>query len=134
MRVVFDTNTIVSALLFGGKVAWLTDHWRNRVATSLVSQETADEFLNVLQYPKFGLSEAQIEAFAARYLPFAERIEVPATGLVVPACRDPKDRMFLELALSGHADVLVSGDNDLLALNGRVPFDIDNPAKYGARF
>ena len=55
MRVVFDTNTAISALLFGRSLAWLVDHWRSRVAVPLVSRATADEFLRTLHYPKFGL-------------------------------------------------------------------------------
>jgi len=69
MRVVFDTNTVISALLFGGALSWLVQHWHSRVSVSLVSRATADEFLRVLGYPKFGLTVAQSEAFAARYLP-----------------------------------------------------------------
>lgn len=134
MRVVFDTNTVVSALLFGGRLAWLVDHWRSRIATLLVSRTTADEFIRVLQYPKFGLPVADIEAHAARYLPFGERIEVVESALIVPDCRDPKDRPFLALAIAGRADVLVSGDDDLLSMNGKVSFQIDTPAQYGGRF
>ena len=61
-RVVFDTNTVVSALLFGGALSWLVEHWRSRVSVPLVSRATAGEFLRVLHYPKFGLSDAETEA------------------------------------------------------------------------
>ncbi|MBI3041476.1 MAG: putative toxin-antitoxin system toxin component, PIN family [Betaproteobacteria bacterium] len=134
MRVVFDTNTVVSALLFGGSLAWLVDHWRSRISVPLVSRATADEFLRTLQYPKFGLSTADIESYVARYLPLAERTEVDETALSIPECRDPKDRPFLALALAGHADVLVTGDDDLLSLGGAVPFQIETPAQYAKRF
>jgi len=56
MRVVFDTNTVISALLFGGSLGWLVAHWQNELVTPLVSRETAQELLRVLGYPKFGLS------------------------------------------------------------------------------
>ena len=134
MRVVFDTNTVVSALLFGGRLAWLVDHWRSRASTPLLSRATADEFLRVLRYPKFGLTDTDIEDFAARYLPFGERIDVIETAVNVPDCRDPKDRRFLALAIVGGADVLVSGDADLLGLNDAVSFQIETPARYAERF
>ena len=134
MRVVFDTNTVVSALLFGGKLAWLVDHWRSRTATLLVSRTTAYELIRVLHYPKFGLQLADIEAYVTRYLPFGERIEVVESTLIVPDCRDPKDRPFLALAIAGRADVLVSGDDDLLGLNDEVSLKIETPAQYRSRF
>ena len=65
IRVVFDTNTVISALLFGGALSWLVPHWQLRVSVPLVSCATADEFLRVLRYPKFGLSDADSDAFAA---------------------------------------------------------------------
>ncbi len=133
-RVVFDTNTVISALLFGGALSWLVEHWRSRVSVPLISRASADEFLRVLRYPKFGLIEAETEAFAARYLPHAERVELDEAALVLPDCRDPKDRMFLALAEAGRADVLVTGDGDLLALRGRTRFQIETPELYRARF
>ena len=81
MRVVFDTNTVVSALLFGRGMSWLVDHWRSGVSVPLVSRATASDFIGVLRYPKFGLSDEKVEAFVARYLPFAERVEVDETVL-----------------------------------------------------
>ena len=126
-RVVFDTNTVVSALLFGGTISWLVAHWRSRVSVPLVSRATAGELLRVLHYPKFGLADAETEAFAARYLLFAERIDVDEGALVLPQCRDPKDRMFLALAEAGRADVLVTGDDDLLVLRGQTRFPLETP-------
>ena len=134
MRAVFDTNTVVSALLFGGTLSWLVEHWRSRVSVPLVSRATAGEFLRVLHYPKFGLTAAESEAFAARYLQFAERIDVDEGALVLPQCRDPEDRMFLALAEAGRADVLVTGDDDLLVLRGQTRFALETPEQYRARF
>ena len=134
IRVVFDTNTVISALLFGGGLSWLVDHWRSGAAVTLVSRATANELLRVLRYPKFGLSDDNIEVFAARYLPFAERIEVDESAFALPACRDPNDRMFLALAGAGRADTLVTGDDDLLILRGNTQFSIETPEQYHGRF
>jgi putative PIN family toxin of toxin-antitoxin system len=132
-RVVFDTNTVISALLFGGALSWLVEHWRSGVSVPLVSRATAGEFLRVLHYSKFGLSDVETEVFAARYLPFAERVDVDEGAMVLPECRDPDDRMFLTLAEVGRADVLVTGDGDLLALSGQTRFLVETPEQYRAR-
>nr|VFJ75697.1 MAG: putative toxin-antitoxin system toxin component, PIN family [Candidatus Kentron sp. FW] len=135
MRVVFDTNTVVSALLFGGSLNWLVAHWQDElVVTPLVSRETAGELLRVLGYPKFGLSREEIDALASRYLPFAERIEITGNDPGLLQCRDVHDRKFIGLAISGDADVLVSGDSDLQALRGQLPFTVETPKEYRARF
>lgn len=134
MRVVFDTNTIVSALLFRGATSWLVGHWQSGEITPMVSRETARELLRVLAYPKFGLLPAQTEAVATRDLRHAKRVECSCDAASLPLCRDPNDQMFLRLAGAGRADVLVSGDKDLLCLRGTTPFIIETPAEYRCRF
>jgi len=125
LRAVFDTNVVVSALLFSaGRLAWLRAAWRSRRAVPLVSRPTAEELLRVLGYPKFGLSAAERESLLADYLPYAELVAPPQRKPRLPRCRDPYDKPFLELALVAQADVLVSGDDDLLALAGRFAVPI----------
>ena len=134
MRVVFDTNTIVSALLFRGITSWLVGHWQSGEVAPIVSRETARELLCVLAYPKFGLSVAQSEAVATRYLRHAQRVEFTGEDASLPLCRDPNDQMFIRLAGAGRADILVSGDKDLLDLRGTTPFIIETPMEYRRRF
>ena len=134
MRVVFDTNTIVSALLFRGVASWLVGHWQSGEVTLMVSRETARELLRVLAYPKFGLSPAQAEAVATRYLRHAERVECAGEDTSLPLCRDPNDQMFIRLALTGRADLLASGDKDLPSLRGTTPFVIESLIEYRRRF
>ena len=116
MRVVLDTNVLVSALVLNpGGFAWLNSAWKSRNLVPLLSTDTLPELVRAVQYPKFRTSyTAIIEAFAD-YLSWCEMVTVPA-GLPVPACRDPRDVPFLELAVAGQADALVSRDRDLLAL------------------
>jgi uncharacterized protein len=133
-RVVFDTNTVISALLFRGQLSWLVEHWRSGLSITLISRPVANELLRVLHYPKFALSEPQIEALASLYLPYAERIEVDPTAVTVPQCADPGDQMFLELVEAGRADVLITGDRDLLSMRGRIDGAIETPATFRKRF
>lgn len=63
----------------------------------------------------------------ADYLPRCETVTA-GTEIAVPHCRDPFDRPFLELALSGRADALVTGDGNLLALAPVLPVSILTPA------
>lgn len=118
-RVVFDTNVVLSALLFpGGRMAELRSLWRRGHAVPLACRETTRELLRVLTYPKFRLAEADREALLGDYLPFCEVIALPEKLPEVPPCRDKQDLVFLHLAYVAKADCLVSGDADLLALAG----------------
>lgn len=132
LRVVFDTNTVISALAFtAGRLAWLRAHWRERRSVPLVSQGTAAELKWVLAYRKLKLSpEYQIELLGD-YLGYCEITGV--TEACPIRCRDMKDQLFLDLAQSGNADLLVTGDDDLLTLAGRTAFVIENPEAYRHR-
>ena len=131
MRVVFDTNTVISALLFGhGRLSGLRDHWRNNDVVTLVSRPTVDELIRVLTYPKFDLDKIEIEALLADYLPFAEAVAVSSQPQS-PRCRDIDDQMFVDLAIQGRADVLVTGDRALLAMDFGVT--IEKAADYRHR-
>lgn len=128
-RAVFDTNVVLSALLFpAGRLAWLRAHWREGGAAPLVSPATARELMRVLGYSKFRLSEQYRMEALALYLPYCESIEVTETCPVL--CRDAKDQPYLDLAQSGKADVLVTGDRDLLALASQTAFVIETPEAY----
>ena len=134
-RIVFHTNVVVSALLFAqGRLAVLREFWRVGRAIPLVSRPTTEELLRVLAYPKFKLSEADREDLLAEFLPFVEIVTIPDPAPRTPPCRDPHDVPFLELAIAGKADALVSGDVDLQALAGRFPIDILTPEQWLAGF
>lgn len=124
-RAVVDTNLVVSALVLArGRTFELRTDWQAGRFDPLVSRSTATELLRVLAYPKFQLSEAEREDLLADYLPYCTTVRVPSKLPTVPACRDPFDVPFLELAIVADADYLVTGDKDLLSLAKRFPVAI----------
>lgn len=130
LRVVLDTNVLVSALVFRtGNPAALRGAWQAERIRPMASHETASELIRVLAYPKFQLTDIERQELLAEYLPWCESITVPA-DIVVPEVRDADDRMFLRLALAGAADALVTGDQDLLSLT-EFPIPIMSPARIG---
>jgi putative PIN family toxin of toxin-antitoxin system len=131
-RVVFDTNVVLSALLFTrGRLSWLVGHWQAGNCAPLISRTTTAELARILAYPRFHLTiEEQLEALAG-YIPFCEAIGIARSFPVL--CRDPKDQPFLELADGGKADLLVTGDDDLLVLAGQTAFAIETPEAYRQR-
>ncbi len=117
IRAVLDTNVLLSALLFGGRLEGLHRAWRAGRLRLVLSRETADELLRVLAYPKFRLTPAEITfLFDVEILPFAEVVDVPASECKRRWSRDPDDDKFIRCAMAGKCSRLVSGDDDLLSL------------------
>ena len=136
VRVVLDTNTVLSALLFPrGRLAWIRDLWTAGRILPLVCRATVRELIDALAYPKFKLDQGEIQTLLAAYLPFTETIDVNDDAIEnVPLCRDPDDQVFLRLAAIGQAVVLVSGDGALLEMAEQVPFAIESAAEFRKRF
>lgn len=117
LRVVLDTNVVLSALVFGGGAAGRVRRaWQQDALLPLASTATVKELVRVLAYPKFRLSQAEQDELLADYLPYTKTVRIPQPPPQVPACRDVLDAPFMHLAVAGRAHVLVSGDQDLLAI------------------
>lgn len=115
-RLVLDTNTLISRVLIPGGVAGRAVDKALLEGLPLVSEETMAELVRVLNRPKFDryVSIEDRQQFIrllggiVRMVPIRHRIAV---------CRDPKDDMFLHVALNGEARTLITGDQDLLVLH-----------------
>ena len=116
MRFVFDTNVIVSAALLAGSVPRQAFDKALDEGRILISTPVLLELSEVLGREKLNkyLLESERMRFLVALLKETELIEITTS---VTACRDDKDNKFLELAVSGNADYIVSGDEDLLVLN-----------------
>ena len=118
IRAVLDTNVLISALLFDqGRLRWLRPCWQSGRLTPLLAPPTLRELLRVLAYPKFRLDPHDRERLLEDLLPWCKSWTAP----IPPGphrVRDPHDQVFLDLALAAEASALVSGDADLLALQG----------------
>ena len=120
-RVVIDTNCVISALLFSHqKMAWLRHGWQSGQIIPLVNKQTARELLKVLTYPKFKLAKAEQALLLADFLPYTETVSIQTTTNDLPIVRDQDDQVFLTLAVVGKAEVLVTGDNDLLVIKDHL--------------
>ena len=127
-KVVIDTNVLVSALLFGGSPGKLVALWKERCIQPLSSRDIMEEYLRVLAYPKFRLTEEEIEyLFSQELLPWFEVITVQSGQPFV--MDDPSDDKFIWCALEGGAEAIISSDQNLLRLRScQVP--IFSPSEF----
>lgn len=124
--VVFDTNVLLSAVLLPRSTPRLSfDHARAR-GVLLYSTATIQELEAVLRRPKFD-RYTTLDARLRFLTAFIRDSEFVIVAEVITECRDPKDNKFLELAVSGMATHLVSGDSDLLELHPFRGIAILNP-------
>ena len=115
VKVVVDTNVLVSALLFGGKPGKLIPLWQRGTIRPLASKEIIDQCLRVLTYPKFKLAEEDINFLLYQeILPYFEIVDFEPRPLIIK--KDPEDDKFIRCALVGKAKWVISGDRHLLAL------------------
>ena len=131
MTVVVDTNVVVSGLFWDGLPFEVVAACVAGKARLAVTPEILTEYENAghefqVKHPAvfFGQMLSQIAATAQL---------VEALSLDGPVCRDPKDDMFIACALAAKADCLVSGDRDLLVLDGKFGFAIVRPREFLAR-
>jgi len=124
-RVVLDTHLVLSALVFhSGRFKPLRVFWQEGIMTPLVSKTTTAELIRALGYAKFKLAATEQEELLADYLPYCSTVALSDPPPQMPECRDPADAPFLQLALAGKADALVTGDKDLLVLTETFPCPI----------
>ncbi|HEY5869985.1 MAG TPA: putative toxin-antitoxin system toxin component, PIN family [Candidatus Tectomicrobia bacterium] len=116
IRYVFDTNTLVSSALFESSKPGQALRLALRRGRVLLSSSTLAELAEVLQREKFTryVTAAEREAFL---IAFVDRALFLEPSEEIRACRDAKDDKFLELAVSGRAAHIISGDEDLLVLH-----------------
>ncbi len=112
MKVVLDSNVVISAIFWSGIPGKILEHWMQGRFQLLLSLEVFDEYQEIVERlaKKYALSSGSHvlnQIFMGAQL-------VDATDIQTPHCDDPDDVMFLRLAIAGRADYLVSGDKHLL--------------------
>lgn len=132
-RWVVDTNLLISRLLTpGGVAAQAVDRAMER-GILLVSDNTLQELTEVLERPRFEryVSKDKRLRFLALLSGVARRVHITRQ---FQACRDPKDDKFLDVAFSGQAKAILTGDQDLLVLQTFQGIAILTPALFLAAY
>ena len=132
MRVVLDTNVLISAVFFAGFPERILDAWVDRQFDMLASVEILREYRQVVarlerQFPSI---EAQpLIDLITRYCHLVEPAAVPRS-----ACEDPDDLKFLGCAKAGRAGCVVSGDHALLRASGFEGIEVLTPRVFVKRY
>ena len=128
-RFVIDTNVIVSALIFPSsppRLAFNKAYDEGKILASRVTILELEEVVNRKKFDKYISKEKRLQ-FIAKFFDDVEIIEIVEP---VVACRDRKDDKFLELAVNGNADCIITGDRDLLILHPFRNIHIISPNEF----
>ncbi len=125
-RFVIDTNVLISALLFKSSVPFRGLELAEKQGIILYSEATLKELERVLNRSKFDkyLSQEERRVFLLKFVTASQLVNITET---IAVCRDEKDNKFLELAVSGNANMIITGDLDLLVLNPFQSIEILTP-------
>lgn len=133
VRVVVDTNVVLPALT--GNMPernWLRELWMTGRIITLVNEETLAELREKIFERSPSPREYQADLFVRKTMrPYQQRWEsIPVKAVQSPICRDPRDQKFIDLALVGNADYLVTRDRDLTDMDEGLPFQVVNDAEF----
>ena len=133
MRLILDTNILVSAFVFKSETANIVVRDAAKKHTLLFSESTFKELKSTLLKPKFS-EIAELPTIRNFIFNLARIGEFIDPKVKITECRDPKDNKFLELAVAGNADCIVTGDKDLLVLNPFRGIKIISPSDFLIQF
>jgi putative PIN family toxin of toxin-antitoxin system len=132
LRIVLDTNVIVSGLLNpGGNPGRVLDLFLAGEVTLIVDDRILAEYRAVLRRPKFGLDAADVSDFLDLLEAESERVAATPFGSKLP---DESDRAFLEVALAAGAESLVTGNVRHFRLPNVGRLSVDSPAEFVRRW
>ena len=112
LKAVFDTNILVSAWFWEGNESKLIESVEEGIVHGYSSRQLIEELCRTLRYPKFSLSQDEVESIRSYYLLVFKIVSPKQAINIIP--EDPSDNMVLECALEAEADYIVSGDHHLL--------------------
>jgi putative PIN family toxin of toxin-antitoxin system len=114
LRIVLDTNVLISAVISEGKPRQLVRLASQKRFVLIKSEEIVKEYVKVLQREKFGMTGQEVVKAKNALLKTGKTVKVTSRRRVIR--EDPDDDIFLNAALDGNADYIVTGDPHLLNL------------------
>jgi len=128
VKVVLDTNVLISGIYFGGLPGKILEAWGARRFQLLVSTEILQEYLNVAERLADRYAGVEYESVLGLIIQNAELVQ--PSDLPEPVSTDPDDDKFLACALAGDSTIIVSGDSDLINVSGYCGIKVLTPKAF----
>jgi len=128
VKVVLDTNVLISGIYFGGLPGKILEAWGARRFQLLVSTEILQEYLDVAERLADRYAGVEYESILGLIIQNAELVQ--PSDLPEPVSTDPDDDKFLACALAGDSTIIVSGDSDLINVSGYCGIKVLTPKAF----
>jgi putative PIN family toxin of toxin-antitoxin system len=132
MKIVLDTNVLISGIYFSGPPGTILQAWRSGKFQLAVSIEILEEYLNVAERLANRYAGVEYEGILGLIVQNAELVQ--AADLPKPVSEDPDDDKFLACALASNTRIIVSGDSDLLRVSGYADIRVITPKRFISEF
>jgi len=132
VKVVLDTNVLISGIYFGGIPGKILEAWGARRFQILVSTEVLQEYLDVVERLADRYAGVEYESILGLIIQNAELVQ--PSNLPESVSRDPDDDKFLACALAGNSTTIVSGDSDLLNVSGYCGIRVLTPKAFVSEY
>ena len=132
MKIVLDTNVLISGIYFSGSPGRIVEALSSRKLQLCVSLEILEEYLNVAERLANRYTGVEYEAILGLIVQNSQLVE--AAALPEPVSEDPDDDKFLACALASNTLIIVSGDSDLLKVAGYADIQVLTPKEFIAEF
>ena len=130
MKIVLDTNVLVSGIFWGGTPFRILEHWMSDDIEIIATPDILNEYVRVISF--VGKKQAELRTQWIDLLTTNMTIIEKQISLAIS--RDPDDDKFLECAVSGDVDFIVSGDDDLLTLKSIHAIPIIKPSDFISKY
>ncbi len=132
MKIVLDTNVLVSGMFYSGPPSKILDGWRGGKFKLVLTPEILSEYKIIVEH--LGKGFPTIESSLFLELLVIESEMCNPLALIHPVCTDPDDDKFFAAAISGGASIIVSGDKHLLRATGYRGVEVLPPRQFVERF
>ncbi|NIA03605.1 MAG: putative toxin-antitoxin system toxin component, PIN family [Nitrospirae bacterium] len=132
MKIVLDTNVLISAIFFSGVPYEILKAWQVGKIRIVISKEILTEYQRVAEELSSKFPSVNIDQILELITIHAEMVDIQ--DYEVSVCEDPDDNMFISCALASNSQIIVSGDKHLLKVNGYQNIDVLKPRKFADNY
>ena len=132
MRVVVDTNVLISGIFFGGPPAEILKAWRDSALKFVVSSQILEEYYEVCERLSLRYPDIEITQILALIIQNSQVVKAPP--LPKPVSSDPDDDKFLACAIASDTKIIISGDSDLLNVSGYENIRVFTPREFAGEY
>jgi putative PIN family toxin of toxin-antitoxin system len=132
MKIVLDTNVLISGIFFSGPPSTILHAWHSRKRQLCVSVDILEEYLNVAERLASRYAGIEYEGILELIVQNSELVQAP--DLPDRVSKDPDDDKFLACALASNTSIIVSGDSDLILVSGYADIQVLPPKAFVSEF